>query len=88
MSNSFVTPWTVAHEVPLSMGSPRQDLWSGLPFPSLGDLPNPGFEPTSPAGTVDSLPLNHLGSPTRRIDPSKKNSKGISIPGGVKEGLN
>ena len=40
--------WTVAHQAPLSMGSPRQEYWSGLPFPSLGHLPNPGIEP-SPA---------------------------------------
>ena len=45
----FVTPWTVAHQVPLSMEFSRQDYWSGLPFPSPGDLPNPGIEPASPA---------------------------------------
>jgi len=44
-----VTPWAVAHEVPLCMGFPRQEYWSGLPFPSLGDLPDPGIEPVSPA---------------------------------------
>ena len=49
MSDSFVTPWTVAHQCPLSMGFPRQECWTGLPFPSLGDLPDPGNEPTSPA---------------------------------------
>ena len=41
------TPWTVAGQVPLSMGFSRQEFWSGLPFPSLGDLPNPGIEPMS-----------------------------------------
>ena len=45
MSDSFVTPWTVAHQAPLSMGFPRQEYWSGLPFLSPGDLPNPGIEP-------------------------------------------
>ena len=40
MSDSFVTPWTVAHQAPLSMGFPRQEYWSGLPFPSPGDLPD------------------------------------------------
>ena len=45
----FVTPWTAVHQAPLSMGVSRQEYWSGLPFPSLGDLPNPGTEPTSPA---------------------------------------
>ena len=49
MSDSFVTPWTVACQAPLSMGFPRQEYWSGLPFPSSGDLPNPGIEPSSPA---------------------------------------
>jgi len=43
-SNSFVTPWTVAHQAPLSMGFPRQEHWSGLPFPSSTDLPNPRIE--------------------------------------------
>ena len=41
------TPWTVAHQAPLSTGFPRQEYWSGLPFPSPGDLPNPGIEPSS-----------------------------------------
>ena len=45
----FVTPWTVAHKALLSMGFSRQEYWSGLPFPSLGDLHNPGMEPGSPA---------------------------------------
>ena len=63
MSNSFVTPWTVACLAPLSMGFPRQKFWSGLPFPSLGDLPNPGIEPASPALWPDSSPLSHWGSP-------------------------
>ena len=43
----FATPWTVAHQAPLSMGLSRQEYWSGLPFPSLGDLPHPGIEPVS-----------------------------------------
>ena len=46
MSDS-VTPWTVALQAPLSMGFPRQEYWSGLPFPSPGDLPDPGIEPES-----------------------------------------
>ena len=44
----FVTPWTVAHQAPLSMGFPRQEYWSGLPFPSPGDLTEPGIKPESP----------------------------------------
>ena len=47
MSNSFTTPWTVARQAPLLMGFPRQEYWSGLPFPSPGDLPDPGIKPTS-----------------------------------------
>ena len=49
MSDSFVTPWTVAHQSPLSMGFLRQEYWSGLLFPSPEDFPNPGIEPMSPA---------------------------------------
>ena len=44
----LATPWTVDHQAPLSMGFPRLEYWNGLPFPSPGDLPNPGIEPTSP----------------------------------------
>ena len=43
----FVTPWTAAHQVPQSMGLPRQEHWSGLLYPSPGDLPHPGTEPGS-----------------------------------------
>ena len=53
VSDSFVTPWPVARQVPLTVGSSRQEYWSGLPFPSPGDLPDPGIEPASlasPAG--------------------------------------
>ena len=59
----FATPSTVACQAPLSMEFPRQDYWSGLPFPSPGDLPDPEIKPESPAWQVDSLPLSHLGSP-------------------------
>ena len=48
VSNCFATPWTVACQVPLSMGFPRQKYWSGLLFPPPGDLPDPGIEPMSP----------------------------------------
>ena len=51
-----VTPWTVAHQAPLSMEFSRQEYWSGLLFPSPGDLPNPGNESMSPALQVESLP--------------------------------
>ena len=49
VSNSFANPWTVACHAPLSMGFFRQEYWSELPFPSPGDLPDPGIEPGSPA---------------------------------------
>ena len=62
MSNPFANPWTVAHQAPLSMGFPRQEYWSGLPWPPPGDLPDPGVEPATPVLAVDSLPLSHLGS--------------------------
>ena len=51
----FATPWTVACQAPLSMGFSRQEYWSGLPFPSPGDLLNPEIEPGSPAFQADAL---------------------------------
>ena len=51
---------TIAHQAPLSMGFPRQEYWSGLPFPSPGDLSNPGIKSTSPVWRVDSLPLTSV----------------------------
>ena len=51
----FVTPWTVAYQAPPSMGFSRQEYWSGLPFPSPGDLPNPGIEPRSPKLQAETL---------------------------------
>ena len=61
----FGTPWTVAHQAPLSMGFPRQEYWSGLPFPSPGDLPDPGIELASASLQADSLPTEPLGKPTK-----------------------
>ena len=57
----FATLWTIAHYAPLSMGSSRQEYWSGLPFPPPGDFANPGIEPMSPvfpALQEDFLPLS------------------------------
>ena len=51
----FVTPWTVAYQVPPSMGFSRQEYWSGFPFPSPGDLPDPGVEPGYPTFQADAL---------------------------------
>ena len=53
---TLATPWTVACQAPLFMGFSRQEYWNGLPFPSPGDLPDPGIEPGSPALQADSLP--------------------------------
>ena len=59
----FVTPWTVAHQAPLSLEFSRQEFWSGLPFPSPGDLPKPGIEPRSPALQADALTSEPSGKP-------------------------
>ena len=60
----FAAPWTVAYQAPLSMGFSRQEYWSGLPFPSPGDLPHPGIKPRSPASQADALPSEPPGSPS------------------------
>ena len=57
----YATPWTVAHQAPLFMGFSRQEYWSGLPFPSPGDLPDPEIEPRSPALQTDALPSEPSG---------------------------
>ena len=59
----FVTPWTITYQVPLSMGFSKQEYWSGLPFPSPGDLPNPGIEPRSLSLQADALPSESPGKP-------------------------
>ena len=63
----FVTPWTVAYQAPPSMGFSRQKCWSGLPFPSPRDLPNPGIEPGSPTFQAKALPYEPPGKPTTQI---------------------
>ena len=60
------TPWGLARRAPLSMGFSRQEYWSGFPFPSLGDLPDPGIEPGSPALQADSSPAELQGKPWGR----------------------
>ena len=57
----FATPWSAAHQAPLSMGFSRQEYWSGVPFPSPGYLPNPGIEPRAPALQADALPSEPPG---------------------------
>ena len=60
----FAIPWTIAYQGPLSMGLSRQEYWSGLPFPSTEDLPNPGTEPGSPALQAEALPSETRGMRT------------------------
>ena len=62
-TNSLATPWTVAHQAPLSLGFPRQEYWSGLPFPLSGDLPNQGIEPGSSALAEGFLSTELSGKP-------------------------
>ena len=59
----FATPWTVAYQAPPSMGFSWQQYWSGLPFPSPGDLPDPGIKPGSPAFQADALTAEPRGKP-------------------------
>ena len=66
----FATPWTVAHQDPLSMGFPRQEYWSGLTFPSPGDLLNPGIKPASPA----------LADGFFTTEPPGKPKMGVAVP--------
>ena len=54
-----MTPWTAAHQAPQSMGFPRQEYWSRLPFPPPGDLPDPGIEPGSPALEAEGIVNSH-----------------------------
>ena len=64
---TLATPWTVAHQAPLSKGFPRQEYWSGLPFPSPGDLPDPEIEPRSPTLQTEALPSESAGRPLIHI---------------------
>ena len=66
MTDSAI-PWTTAHQAPLSIRFLRQEYWSGLPFVSPGDLPDPGAEPVCLALQADSLELSHLGSLLRGL---------------------
>jgi len=73
VTQSCLTRWTVTDWAPLSMESSRQGYWSELPFPSPGDLPNPGIEPVSPALQVDSLPSELPGKSSRMAGKSPQN---------------
>ena len=63
---TLCSPMDLAHQVPPSMGFSRQEYWSGLPFPSPGDLPDPGIEPGSPSFQADALTSELLGKPIFR----------------------
>ena len=92
---TLATPWTVACQAPLSMGFSRQEYWSGLPFPSLEDLPDLGIEPGSSALQADSLPTELQGKPFSVLavaakslqlcltlcDPIDGSPPGSSVPG-------
>ena len=67
----FAIPWTIAYQAPSPMEFSRQEYWSGLSFPSLGDLPNPGIEPRSPTLQAGALLSEVLGKPHRH---SKNNA--------------
>ena len=67
ISNSFATPWAIACQASLSMGFPRQEYWTGMPFPSPGDLPDPGIEAGSPVLQGDSLPSEPPGKGSIKI---------------------
>ena len=69
----FATPWTVAHQAPLCMGFSRQEHWSGLPFPSAGDLPDLGFEPRSRTLQADTLPSEPPGKSSFKVRETKTN---------------
>ena len=68
----FATPWTVAYQAAPSMVFSRQEYWSGLPFPSPGDLPDPGIEPRSPALQADALHSEPPGKPMDCLDSTKQ----------------
>ena len=77
VAQSCPTPWTVARQAPLSMGFSRQEYWSGLPFPSPGDLPNPGIEPRSPALQADAFSSEPPGKIICLPDTNTQNKKKI-----------
>ena len=64
----FATPWTVAHQAPVSMGFSREEYWKGVPFTPPGDLPNPGIEPRAPSLQAHSLAAEPQGKPSTRIE--------------------
>ena len=82
----FPTQWNVAYQAPLSMEFSRQEYWSGLPFPSPGDLPNPGIKPGSPLLQADTLPSEPPGKP-RVQGGTQAKSRGEGMSGKEKRKL-
>ena len=82
----FETPWTAAHQALLFIGFFRQEYWSGLSFPSSGDLPNPWIKPASPALQAVSLPLNLQGSPSNMFSSPAKAETIFTAPQSSEEG--
>ena len=77
----FASPRTAAYQVPPSMGFSRQEYWSGLPFPSPGDLPHPGIEPRSPTLQADALTSEPPGKPANlHIIPYKQEEAKVPLP--------
>ena len=75
----FATPWTVAYQAPPSVGFSRQECWRGLPFPSPGDLPDPGIKPGSPALQADALLSEPFITSWKTMSANMKTSWGIQI---------
>ena len=73
-------PWTIAYQAPLSLGFSRQEYWSGLPFPSPGDLPDSGIKPRSPTVQADALPSEPPGKPNKYRTIIKINSNKPTEP--------
>ena len=78
VGHDLETPWTVAHQAPLSMEFSRQEYWSGLPCSSPGDLTDPGIKPGCPVLQADSLSFELPGKPTQQDNNSKMNLIGFS----------
>ena len=77
-SDSLGPPWTVAYQAPLSMGFSGEESWSGLPFPPLGDLPDPGIEPAAPALAGGFLITEPPGKKhVRKLKKKKKDIEGL-----------
>ena len=81
------TPWTVAYQGPLSMGVSRQEYWSGVPFPSPRDLPNPGIEPMPSAVGTWSLITGHQESEIAQLCPTLCDPMDCSLPGSSVHGI-